>query len=70
MEPKHDRAWLERAFLPAVTYLLGQASPRQDLVSVTKINALVILPFESAILTKPVERAKDKGVYVAVVDAA
>jgi ribose transport system substrate-binding protein len=45
-----------------------QANQLQDLVSVTKINALVILPFESAALTKPVEQAKEKGVYVTVVD--
>ena len=45
-----------------------QANQLQDLVSVTKINTLVILPFESAALTKPVEQAKEKGVYVTVVD--
>lgn len=45
-----------------------QANQLQDLVSVTKINTLVILPFESAALTKPVEQAKAKGVYVTVVD--
>ena len=45
-----------------------QANQLQDLVSITKINTLVILPFESAALTKPVEQAKDKGVYVTVVD--
>ena len=45
-----------------------QANQLQDLVSITKINTLVILPFESAALTKPVEQAKAKGVYVTVVD--
>jgi ribose transport system substrate-binding protein len=35
---------------------------------VNKINALVVLPFESAALTKPVAQLKDKGVYVTVVD--
>ena len=34
----------------------------------TKINALVIFPFESAALTKPVAQVKAKGTYVTVVD--
>jgi ribose transport system substrate-binding protein len=33
-----------------------------------KINALVIFPFESAALTKPVAQVKAKGTYVTVVD--
>lgn len=33
-----------------------------------KINALVVFPFESASLTKPVAQVKAKGVYVTVVD--
>lgn len=45
-----------------------QANQLQDLVSATKINALVIFPFESAALTKPVAQVKGKGVYVTVVD--
>jgi ribose transport system substrate-binding protein len=45
-----------------------QANQLQDLVTVTKINALVIFPFESAALTKPVEQVHNKGVYVTVVD--
>lgn len=45
-----------------------QANQLQDLATVTKINALVVLPFESAALTKPVEQVKAKGVYVTVVD--
>lgn len=45
-----------------------QANQLQDLVTVTKINALVIFPFESASLTKPVAQAKGKGIYVTVVD--
>ena len=45
-----------------------QANQVQDLASVTKINALVIFPFESAALTKPVAQLHDKGVYVTVVD--
>lgn len=45
-----------------------QANQLQDLVSATKINALVIYPFESAALTKPVAQVKSKGVYVTVID--
>jgi ribose transport system substrate-binding protein len=45
-----------------------QANQLQDLSTVTKINALVIFPFESAALTKPVAQVKSKGVYVTVVD--
>ena len=37
-------------------------------MTATKINTLVIFPFESAALTKPVAQAKAKGVYVTVVD--
>ena len=45
-----------------------QANQLQDLLTVTKIDTLVIFPFESAALTKPVAQAKAKGVYVTVVD--
>lgn len=45
-----------------------QANQLQDFTTVTKINALVIFPFESAALTKPVAQVKAKGVYVTVVD--
>jgi ribose transport system substrate-binding protein len=45
-----------------------QANQLQDLVTVNKINALVMFPFESAALTKPVAQVKAKGVYVTVVD--
>jgi ribose transport system substrate-binding protein len=45
-----------------------QANQLQDLVSATKINTLVIFPFESAALTKPVAQVKAKGAYVTVVD--
>jgi ribose transport system substrate-binding protein len=45
-----------------------QANQLQDLQTVNKINALVIFPFESAALTKPVAQVKAKGVYVTVVD--
>jgi ribose transport system substrate-binding protein len=45
-----------------------QANQLQDLVTASKINALVVFPFESAALTKPVAQVKGKGVYVTVVD--
>ncbi len=45
-----------------------QANQLQDLLTVNKINALVIMPFESASLTQPVAQLKRKGVYVTVVD--
>src|ERR1700722_6928409 len=45
-----------------------QANQLQDLVTVNKINALVILPSESASLTQPVAQVKKKGIYVTVVD--
>jgi ribose transport system substrate-binding protein len=45
-----------------------QANQLQDLVTATKIDSLVVLPFESAALTKPVAQVKAKGVYVTVVD--
>lgn len=45
-----------------------QANQLQDMLVVNKINALVILPLESASLTQPVMQLKNKGVYVTVVD--
>src|SRR3546814_21102382 len=45
-----------------------QANQLQDLLTVDKINALVIMPFESASLPQPVAHLKKKGVYVTVVD--
>ncbi|MFC4637751.1 substrate-binding domain-containing protein [Deinococcus hohokamensis] len=45
-----------------------QANQIQDLYTVNKINALVILPNESAPLTRPVANLKNKGVWVTVVD--
>jgi ribose transport system substrate-binding protein len=45
-----------------------QANQVQDLLAVNRINALVILPLESASLTQPVAQVKNKGVYVTVVD--
>ncbi|WP_207478379.1 substrate-binding domain-containing protein [Arenibaculum pallidiluteum] len=46
----------------------GQANDLEDLVSVHNIDALVILPFESAPLTDPVREVKNKGKFVTVVD--
>ena len=45
-----------------------QANQVQDLATATKIDTLVVLPFESAALTKPVAQVHGKGVYVTVVD--
>ncbi|SEF86801.1 substrate-binding domain-containing protein [Bosea lathyri] len=45
-----------------------QANQLQDLSTVNKINALVVFPFESAALTRPVANVKGKGAYVTVVD--
>ncbi|MEO6919796.1 MAG: substrate-binding domain-containing protein [Collimonas sp.] len=45
-----------------------QANQLQDMLTVNKINALVIFPLESASLTQPVAQVKNKGVYVTVVD--
>jgi ribose transport system substrate-binding protein len=45
-----------------------QANQVQDLHTASKIDTLVILPFESAPLTQPVAQVKGKGVYVTVVD--
>jgi ribose transport system substrate-binding protein len=45
-----------------------QANQVQDLLVVNKMNALVLLPLESASLTRPAAQVKNKGVYVTVVD--
>lgn len=45
-----------------------QANQIQDLASANKINALVILPQESAPLTRPVAALKKQGVFTLVVD--
>lgn len=45
-----------------------QANQLQDLVTANKITSLVVFPFESAALTKPVAQVKAKGIYVTVVD--
>lgn len=45
-----------------------QANDLEDLVAIHNIDALVILPFESAPLTGPVRNVKRRGVFVTVVD--
>ena len=45
-----------------------QANDLEDLVAVHKIDALVILPFESAPLTGPVRNVKRGDVFITVVD--
>ena len=45
-----------------------QANDLEDLVQVRKIDALVILPFESAPLTEPVRQVKNAGKYITIVD--
>ena len=45
-----------------------QANQLQDMLTVNKINTLVIFPIESAALTQPVMQVQNKGVYVTVVD--
>lgn len=46
----------------------SQASAIEDMVSVNKIDALVILPFESEPLTDPVLNVKKSGALITVVD--
>ena len=45
-----------------------QANDLEDLVSVRRIDGLVILPFESAPLTDPVREVKTGGKFITVVD--
>jgi ribose transport system substrate-binding protein len=45
-----------------------QANQLQDLVTTNRIGALVIFPFESGALTRPVAQVKARGIYVTVVD--
>lgn len=65
---------LEAAY-PSVKIILelasdpsDQANDLEDMVSVHKIDALVILPFESEPLTDPVRRVKETGAFITVVD--
>lgn len=45
-----------------------QANDLEDLIAIHSIDALVVLPFESAPLTGPVRNVKRRGVFVTVVD--
>jgi ribose transport system substrate-binding protein len=45
-----------------------QANDLEDLLTIHQIDALVILPFESAALTGPVRNVERSGVFVTVVD--
>lgn len=45
-----------------------QANQLQDLLTVNKIDTLVVLPYESGPLTRPIKNLHDKGVFVTVVD--
>lgn len=45
-----------------------QANDLEDLVAIHRIDALVILPFESAPLTGPVRNVKRRDVFITVVD--
>ena len=45
-----------------------QANDLEDLIAIHNIDALVVLPFESAPLTGPVSNVKRRGVFVTVVD--
>jgi ribose transport system substrate-binding protein len=45
-----------------------QANDLEDLVAIHQIDALVVLPFESAPLTGPVRNVKRRGIFVTVVD--
>ncbi|QSI31829.1 substrate-binding domain-containing protein [Variovorax sp. RKNM96] len=57
-----------KVFVKTAGSATEQANQVQDLQTVNKIDTLVILPFESAPLTKPVAQVKAKGVFVTVVD--
>ena len=54
--------------LLTATSAAEQANDLEDLVAIHRIDALVILPFESAALTGPVANVKRRGVFVTVVD--
>lgn len=45
-----------------------QANQLQDLLTVNQIDTLVVLPYESGPLTRPIKNLHDKGVFVTVVD--
>jgi len=57
-----------KVFVKTASSPTEQANQIQDLHTVNKIDTLVILPFESAPLTRPVAQLKNRGVFVTVVD--
>ena len=62
---KHVQIIVKTATGPA-----DQAKGLEDLVATERIDALVILPYESGPLTDPVRAVKKQGVFVTVVDRA
>ena len=64
-----QQAWPDLGIqLLTATSAAEQANDLEDLVAIHRIDALVILPFESAALTGPVANVKRRGVFVTVVD--
>jgi ribose transport system substrate-binding protein len=59
-----------QVIIKTATGASDQANSLEDLVATQQINALVILPYESAPLTDPVREVKKKGIFVTVVDRA
>jgi ribose transport system substrate-binding protein len=73
-DAKQEAALLEKAY-PGLTVIVkpspgpaDQANALEDLTATQKIDALVVLPYNSDQLTEPVRRVKEKGVLVTVVD--
>jgi len=71
---KQEAALLEKAY-PGLTVIVkssaspaDQANALEDLTATQKIDALVVLPYNSDQLTEPVRRVKQKGVLITVVD--
>ena len=57
-----------RVVLLTATSASEQANDLEDLVAIHDIDALVVVPFESAPLTGPVRNVKRQGVFITVVD--
>jgi ribose transport system substrate-binding protein len=74
--PQEEKTRLEslhknlQVIVKTATGASDQANSLEDLVATQQINALVILPYESAPLTDPVREVKKKGVFITVVDRA
>src|SRR5690606_9218241 len=63
------------ATYPQLDFVLATASDPakqvndiEDMIATRKISALVVLPFESEPLTAPVQKVKESGAWVTVVD--